>query len=67
VTTGASGSPRGLAAHIVAVSGEIDISTAPGLRNKILELAAAGVCDFVIDLEASSSSTPPASGFSSVG
>jgi anti-anti-sigma regulatory factor len=52
---------------MVAVTGEIDISTAPGPRNKIIELAAAGVCDVVIDLEASSSSTPPASGFSSVG
>ena len=37
--------------HIVAVTGESDISTALGLRNKIIEVVAAGVCDFVIDLE----------------
>ena len=36
---------------IVAVAGEIDISTAPRLRNKITELAAAGVYDIVIDLQ----------------
>jgi anti-anti-sigma factor len=67
VTTGASGSPRGLAAHMVAVTGEIDISTAPGPRNKIIELAAAGVCDFVIDLECVKFLDSTASGFSSVG
>lgn len=37
---------------IVAVSGEIDVYTAPRLRDKITELVSAGVYDLVIDMEA---------------
>ena len=37
---------------IVAVGGEIDVYTAPKLRDKITELVAAGVYDIVIDMEA---------------
>jgi anti-sigma B factor antagonist len=36
---------------IVAVGGEIDVYTAPKLRDKITELVAAGVYDIVIDME----------------
>ena len=36
---------------IVAVGGEIDVYTAPKLRDKITELVAAGVYDLVIDME----------------
>ena len=37
---------------IVAVGGEIDVYTAPKLRDKITELVAAGIYDLVIDMEA---------------
>ena len=37
---------------IVSVGGEIDVYTAPKLRDKITELVAAGVYDIVIDMEA---------------
>lgn len=37
---------------IVAVGGEIDVYTAPKLRDRITELVAAGVYDLVIDMEA---------------
>jgi len=37
---------------VVAVGGEIDVYTAPKLRDKITELVGAGVYDIVIDLEA---------------
>ena len=37
---------------IVAVGGEIDVYTAPKLRDKITELVASGVYDLVIDMEA---------------
>ena len=37
---------------IVEVGGEIDVYTAPKLRDKITELVAAGVYDIVIDMEA---------------
>lgn len=37
---------------VVAVGGEIDVYTAPKLRDKITELVAAGVYDLVIDMEA---------------
>ena len=37
---------------IVAVSGEIDVYTAPRLRDRITELVAEGQYDIVIDLEA---------------
>lgn len=37
---------------IVAVAGEIDVYTAPKLRDKITELVAAGVYTMVIDMEA---------------
>ena len=37
---------------IVAVGGEIDVYTAPKLRDKITELVGAGVYDLVIDMEA---------------
>ena len=36
---------------IVAVGGEIDVYTAPKLRDKITELVAAGVFHIVIDME----------------
>ncbi|GEP39228.1 anti-sigma-B factor antagonist [Nocardioides psychrotolerans] len=37
---------------IVAVGGEIDVYTAPKLRDRITELVAEGVYDLVIDMEA---------------
>lgn len=37
---------------IVAVGGEIDVYTAPKLRDKITELVAAGTYHLVIDMEA---------------
>ena len=37
---------------IVAVGGEIDVYTAPKLRDKITELVAAGSYDLVVDMEA---------------
>ena len=37
---------------IVAVGGEIDVYTAPKLRDKITELVAEGVYQIVIDMEA---------------
>lgn len=37
---------------IVSVGGEIDVYTAPKLRDKITELVGAGVYDLVIDMEA---------------
>ncbi len=37
---------------IVSVGGEIDVYTAPKLRDKITELVAAGTFDIVIDMEA---------------
>jgi anti-sigma B factor antagonist len=37
---------------VVSVGGEIDVYTAPKLRDKITELVAAGVYDLVIDMEA---------------
>jgi anti-sigma B factor antagonist len=37
---------------IVAVGGEIDVYTAPKLRDKITELVAAGEHNLVVDLEA---------------
>jgi anti-sigma B factor antagonist len=37
---------------VVAVGGEIDVYTAPKLRDKITELVAAGVYDLVIDMQA---------------
>ncbi len=37
---------------VVAVGGEIDVYTAPRLRDRISELVAAGSYDIVIDLEA---------------
>jgi anti-sigma B factor antagonist len=36
---------------IVAVGGEIDVYTAPKLRDKITELVAAGAYDIVVDME----------------
>jgi anti-sigma B factor antagonist len=36
---------------IVAVGGEIDVYTAPKLRDKITELVAAGSYDIVVDME----------------
>ena len=36
---------------IVTVGGEIDVYTAPKLRDKITELVGAGVYDLVIDME----------------
>lgn len=38
-------------ATIVAVEGEIDVYSAPKLRDKITELVAAGTYDIVIDME----------------
>ena len=43
--------PRGDGATIVAVGGEIDVYTAPKLRDKITELVGAGSYNIVIDLE----------------
>jgi anti-sigma B factor antagonist len=37
---------------VVAVGGEIDVYTAPKLRDKITELVAAGVYDIVVDMGA---------------
>lgn len=37
---------------VVAVTGEIDVYTAPKLRDRISELVAAGTYDITIDLEA---------------
>ena len=45
---------------IVAVGGEIDVYTAPKLRDKITELVGGGSYNIVIDMKQSSSSTPPA-------
>lgn len=39
-------------ATIVVVGGEIDVYTAPRLRDKITELVGSGVYDLVIDMEA---------------
>jgi anti-sigma B factor antagonist len=39
-------------ATVVAVGGEIDVYTAPKLRDKITELVARGHYDIVVDLEA---------------
>ena len=39
-------------ATIIAVGGEIDVYTAPKLRDKITELVASGVYDIIIDMEA---------------
>lgn len=38
-------------ATVVAVGGEIDVYTAPKLRDKITELVAGGCYDLVVDLE----------------
>ncbi|MEP9384547.1 anti-sigma factor antagonist [Nocardioides sp. KR10-350] len=38
-------------ATVVAVGGEIDVYTAPKLRDKITELVGAGCYDLVVDLE----------------
>ena len=52
---------------VVAVGGEIDVYTAPKLRDKITELVAAGVYDIVVDMGTSSSSTRPVSASWSAG
>jgi len=39
-------------ATVVAVGGEIDVYTAPKLRDKITELVAGGCYELVVDLEA---------------
>ena len=36
---------------VVAVGGEIDVYTAPKLRDKITELVGAGIYDLVVDME----------------
>ena len=46
---------------IVAVGGEIDVYTAPKLRDKLSELVATGAYDIVVDMQRWSSSTRPAS------
>ena len=38
-------------ATIIAVGGEIDVYTAPKLRDKITELVAGGVYDLIVDME----------------
>ena len=43
---------RGRGATIIAVGGEIDVYTAPKLRDKITELVADGVYDIIVDMEA---------------
>ena len=40
-----------MGAPIVAVGGEIDVYTAPKLRDKITELVGDGIYDLVIDME----------------
>jgi len=40
------------ATTVVAVGGEIDVYTAPKLRDKITELVGAGIYHLVVDLEA---------------
>ena len=39
-------------ATIIAVGGEIDVYTAPKLRDKITELVSDGVYDIIVDMEA---------------
>ena len=39
-------------ATIIAVGGEIDVYTAPKLRDKITELVADGLYDIIVDMEA---------------
>ena len=39
-------------ATIIAVGGEIDVYTAPKLRDKITELVADGIYDLIVDMEA---------------
>ena len=39
-------------ATIIAVGGEIDVYTAPKLRDKITELVANGIYDIIVDMEA---------------
>ena len=46
---------------VVEVGGEIDVYTAPRLREKMVELVNAGHYDIIVDMEASTSSTRPGS------
>ena len=39
-------------ATIIAVGGEIDVYTAPKLRDKITELVGDGIYDIIVDMEA---------------
>ena len=50
---------------VIEVAGEIDVYTAPKLREKIAALVDEGDHHLVIDLERWSSWTPPVSAFSS--
>src|ERR1700710_1446556 len=43
---------EGDATTIIAVGGEIDVYTAPKVRDKITELVADGVYDIIVDMEA---------------
>lgn len=47
----AASSPAGAVRTIVAVSGEIDVSTAPRLRTGLIELINNGQTDLILDLE----------------
>ena len=46
---------------VVDIAGEIDVYTAPTLREQLSELVAAGKYDLVLDLDRSRSSTRPGS------
>lgn len=46
---------------VVEVGGEIDVYTAPKLREQLVELVNDGSFHLVVDMEESTSSTPPGS------
>ena len=48
--------------EVVNVEGEIDIYTAPRLRELLIDLASKGTCQLIVNLEKVGSSTPPAWG-----
>jgi len=49
--------------EVIDVQGEIDIYTAPRLRELLIDLAVKGSCQLVVNLDQVGSSTPPASGY----
>ena len=48
---------------VVEVGGEIDVYTAPKLREQLVELVNDGSFHLVVDMEAWTSSTPPGSAY----